>query len=54
MSSQPPYTGPERRRGERRQQTDRRKDIRWEPDKEDRRQSPGRRKDDELLPYWRL
>ena len=42
----PPYNGPERRKEIRRKNQDRRKDIRFEIDKEDRRQSPGRRKDD--------
>lgn len=41
-----PYLGPERRREPRRKSRDRRIDIRFEPDKEDRRQKPGRRKDD--------
>lgn len=46
-SDDEPYTGPERRSGEpRRKGVDRRNDIRFEPDKEDRRKSPGRRKED--------
>ena len=36
----------ERRRRQRRQLADRRLDIRWEPDKEDRRQGDGRRQED--------
>lgn len=42
----PPYTGPERREENRRKKSDRRTDIRFEPDKEDRRRKPGRRKTD--------
>lgn len=39
-----------RRKGrDRRQQTDRREDIRFEPGKKDRRQSKGRRKEDQDL-----
>ncbi|MGL4753904.1 MAG: hypothetical protein ACRCXB_16120 [Aeromonadaceae bacterium] len=36
----------ERRRQQRRQQADRRLEIRWEPDKEDRREGDGRRQED--------
>lgn len=36
----------ERRRQQRRQQADRRLEIRWEPDKEDRRDGDGRRQED--------
>lgn len=54
MSWQPSYTGPERRRGQRRQQIDRRLMVRWEPEKTDRRQNAGRRQDDILNAYWRL
>lgn len=39
-----PYTGPERRRGERRKSGDRRQDIRFEKDKPDRRSGKDRRK----------
>ncbi len=38
------YTGPERRKGERRVTPDRRKTVRWEPDKPDRRSGKDRRK----------
>jgi hypothetical protein len=40
------YGGGERRHHGRRKKTDRRTDIRFEIDKEDRRESPGRRLDD--------
>lgn len=40
------YKGPEQRSEHRRKNKDRREDIRFEPDKEDRRQKPGRRKSD--------
>lgn len=40
------YQGKERRRGPRRLISDRRQDVRWEPDKDDRRQKPGRRASD--------
>jgi hypothetical protein len=40
------YTGPERRRENRRSGRDRRENIRFEIHKEDRRQSHGRRHDD--------
>lgn len=40
------YNGPERRQEQRRKTTDRRVEIRFEPGKEDRRQSKGRRKTD--------
>ena len=39
-----PYTGPERRKGERRKNTDRRESIRFEPDKKPRRSGKDRRK----------
>ncbi len=45
------YNGPERREDHRRKKRDRRVDIRFEPDKEDRRKNPGRRKGDGDL--WR-
>ena len=45
------YKGPERRReGERRKTADRREEIRFEPDREDRRKNRGRRKTDQ--PFW--
>ena len=40
------YEGPSRREGQRRINTDRRTDIRFEPGKEDRRKNAGRRKGD--------
>ncbi|MCG5509361.1 hypothetical protein [Ectothiorhodospira lacustris] len=40
-----PYTGPERRRGERRKQPDRREMIRFELEKDPRRSGRDRRKD---------
>ena len=46
------YMGPEQRRGHRREAEDRRKDIRFEVDKEDRRKSQGRRHDDETPDFW--
>jgi hypothetical protein len=46
LSDPGPYKGPERRKGNRRSGVDRRKNIRFEIDKEDRRKSYGRRKGD--------
>jgi len=40
------YKGPERRRSQRRKTADRRQEIRFEPDREDRRKNKGRRKTD--------
>ncbi|MEH6467604.1 MAG: hypothetical protein V7722_08225 [Porticoccus sp.] len=40
------YNGPEQRKEQRRKNTDRRQDIRFEPGKEDRRKNSGRRKTD--------
>ena len=40
------YNGPDQRREHRRKKTDRREDIRFEPEKDDRRKSPGRRSTD--------
>lgn len=42
------YKGPERRKLSRRQIAERRKEIRWEPDKPNRRESKGRRAVDQL------
>lgn len=43
----PAYLGPERRFGaDRRKKSDRRRGVRWEPDKYDRRRRPRRRKMD--------
>jgi hypothetical protein len=44
------YKGPERRRDQRRKVTDRRQEIRFEPDREDRRKNGGRRKTDQI--FW--
>ncbi|WP_339640039.1 AAA family ATPase [uncultured Porticoccus sp.] len=40
------YRGPDSRKGERRSFTDPRQEVRYEPGKKDRRQNPGRRKED--------
>ena len=48
-SDKPHYKGPERRKFLRRTQADRRKEIRWEPNKHCRRQAAGRRAVDALL-----
>lgn len=44
MTDDPPYTGPESRKGQRRKISDRRTMIRYEPEKEGRRSSKDRRK----------
>ncbi len=46
------YMGPERRRENRRSGKDRRTDVRFELNKEDRRQSHGRRHDDKSPQFW--
>ena len=46
------YMGPEQRRGHRRTREDRRNDIRFELDKDDRRKNPGRRRDDKAPDFW--
>lgn len=46
------YMGPERRRENRRGGKDRRQDVRFELNKEDRRQSQGRRHDDKSPQFW--
>ncbi len=46
------YAGPEQRRQNRRSAEDRRKDIRFEVGKEDRRKNPGKRHDDKILKFW--
>ena len=51
-TKQKKYMGPEQRRGHRRNSEDRRKDIRFEMDKEDRRKNQGRRRDDETPDFW--
>ena len=43
------YKGPERRHQQRREKTDRREEIRFEPDRETRRKNKGRRRDDQLF-----
>ncbi len=47
----PGYRGPERRGTERRGASERRKAVRWEPDKAERRQVRGRRKVDGAWSY---
>lgn len=42
------YKGPERRKFSRRSVADRRKEIRWEPNNPNRRQTAGRRASDQL------
>lgn len=44
-----PYTGPERRKGERRKTPDRRNSVRFEPDKEPRRKGGDRRRSERDL-----
>lgn len=46
------YMGPERRRDNRRSGRDRRLDVRFELNAEDRRQSHGRRHDDRCASFW--
>ena len=46
------YNGPERRRENRRQQADRRTEVRFDLSKEDRRKNEGRREDDVKVKYW--
>ncbi len=46
------YTGVERRKGNRRRSQDRREEVRFEFDKEDRRQEEGRRGDDKTPKFW--
>jgi hypothetical protein len=52
QSSNKKYMGPERRRDNRRTGHDRRLDVRFEISKEDRRQSHGRRHDDNAPIFW--
>lgn len=47
------YQGPERRKEDRRKGRERREEMRWEPDKNDRRQGPGRRFCDKHESLWR-
>ena len=46
------YKGPERRRKHRRSRADRREEMRFEPDKTDRRVLAGRRSDDKKCTFW--
>jgi hypothetical protein len=46
------YSGINRRRGHRRDNTDRRQELRFELDKPDRRKLAGRRKDDKRPSFW--
>lgn len=46
------YMGPERRRDNRRQATDRRIDVRFDPKASDRRQQTGRRNNDAAPKFW--
>jgi len=46
------YSGVERRRANRRSGTDRRADVRFDLDKNDRRQNEGRRESDHTPKYW--
>jgi len=46
------YMGPERRRNNRRSGHDRRLDVRFELNTEDRRQSRGRRHDERCPAFW--
>ena len=47
-TDKPAYKGTERRKSARRSAIDRRTDVRWEPDKPNRRQKVGRRSSDQL------
>ena len=49
-----PYKGPERRKEQRRKKNDRREEIRFELDKEDRRKGAGRRKSDRDGNLWKF
>lgn len=46
------YTGPERRKSNRRTNKDRRTEVRFDPTKQDRRKNQGRRKDDNTPKFW--
>ena len=46
------YMGIERRRDDRRKAQDRRVDVRFDLDKEDRRQCTGRREEDKSAKFW--
>ncbi|TXS89564.1 hypothetical protein FV139_19955 [Parahaliea maris] len=46
------YTGPERRKDDRRKTQDRRTEVRFDPGKQDRRQKQGRRKGDKTPKFW--
>jgi hypothetical protein len=53
MGNSNQYKGPERRREQRRKTADRREEIRFEPDKEDRRENAGRRQTDKERNLWK-
>lgn len=46
------YTGPERRGTNRRSGNDRRAEVRFDPTKQDRRKTQGRRKEDKSPKFW--
>lgn len=46
------YAGQERRKRDRRSTPDRRTEVRFEPGKDDRRQTDGRRKGDKQPKFW--
>ncbi|MDH3991872.1 MAG: hypothetical protein OEV47_03135 [Gammaproteobacteria bacterium] len=46
------YMGPERRRENRRETTDRRGDVRFDLKASDRRENPGRREGDKTPKFW--
>lgn len=50
--TQEKYTGPERRRANRRARADRRLEMRFELNSSDRRESAGRRVDDQTMKFW--
>ena len=52
MSDENEYTGPERRKGERRKQKDRRELMRFEPNKDPRRSGKDRRKSQGSQDVW--
>lgn len=54
MDNKEDYKGPERRKEQRRKAVDRRSDVRFEPDKEDRRKNAGRRKSDRDGNLWKF
>ena len=52
VQKEKPYSGVERRRDTRRKNKDRRGDVRFEVDKDDRRKTEGRRKGDKTPKFW--